>query len=306
MELIICFLDNMEVAPIALFVYNRLDHTKATVAALQKNELASESDLFIFSDGPKSARDEKMVQHVRAFVETVQGFKSVTIIKSTVNKGLASSLIQGVNMVIAEKEKIIVLEDDIVTSPFFLTYMNRALDIYEQDNQIMHVNGYFFAHNTPLPNYFFTSFMLCWGWGTWKSAWNYFSDDFDTHIDTLSLYLKKNNYLHVRNALSTLRANKAGKVSTWAASWQASILTQDGLCITPSISYAKNIGHDGSGENATSSKLFDTLLSQSYIEIGRSLPMREEEEALRISNAVLEESRGSLLKRIIRRLTRMI
>jgi GT2 family glycosyltransferase len=113
----------MKLAPITLFVYNRLDHTIDTVMALQKNDLSKESELFIFSDGPKNKDDEKKVLAVRKYIKSIKGFKKVTIFESKKNKGLANSIISGVTKIINKYGRIIVLEDDIVTSKYFLIFL---------------------------------------------------------------------------------------------------------------------------------------------------------------------------------------
>jgi GT2 family glycosyltransferase len=114
-------------APIALFVYNRPWHTRQTVEALKKNELASESELFIYSDAPKNGKAKEKVKEVREYIKTIDGFKKVTIIERENNWGLADSIIDGVTKIVNEYGKIIVLEDDLVTSPYFLKFMNEAL-----------------------------------------------------------------------------------------------------------------------------------------------------------------------------------
>src|SRR6186713_3157153 len=129
-------------SPIALFVYNRPDHTRQTVESLQKNVLASESDLYIFSDGPKT-NSVASVEATRAYLKTVHGFKSVTIHESEVNKGLAASIIYGVTKVLQTHETIIVVEDDLVTSPYFLSFLNQGLKLYANDAAVASVCAFF-------------------------------------------------------------------------------------------------------------------------------------------------------------------
>lgn len=114
----------MKLAPITLFVYNRPDHTNKTIEALKKNKFAKESELFIFSDGPKKQEDASKVKEVRKYLKTIDGFNDVFIKESEKNKGLANSIISGVTEVINKYRKVIVLEDDLITSPVFLEYMN--------------------------------------------------------------------------------------------------------------------------------------------------------------------------------------
>src|SRR3989339_698479 len=131
-------------SPIVLFVYNRLEHTRKTIEALQKNELAKDSELFLYSDGPKNEENIKKVNEVRKYINSIDGFKKVKIVEREINFGLARSIIAGVTDIVNKYGKIIVLEDDIVTSPYFLTFMNDALCLYENEEKVMHISGYFF------------------------------------------------------------------------------------------------------------------------------------------------------------------
>lgn len=159
-------------APICLFTYNRLSETQQTVAALHKNELAAHSDLFIFSDAAKKEAALDKVTAVRAFIKSIKGFKSVTVFESEKNKGLASSIIYGVSQIINKYGKVIVLEDDLITKPNFLTFMNLALVYYESENKIQSVNGYSLEVDTCTNDVYFQQRPFPWGWGTWKDRWD--------------------------------------------------------------------------------------------------------------------------------------
>ena len=126
-------------APIALFVYNRPAHTERTVKFLQQNDLAAESRLFIFSDGAKSKADEEKVQEVRAYIQKIDGFKSVEIIASQTNMGLANAVIAGVTRLTKDYGHVIVFEDDLISSPYTLTYFNEALNRYRNEEKVMHI-----------------------------------------------------------------------------------------------------------------------------------------------------------------------
>src|SRR6202000_452118 len=132
------------IAPIALFVYNRPDHTRRTLSYLQKNELAGGSRLFIFSDGAKTPADEAKVEHVRQLIQETSGFKSVKIINSKTNLGLANSIIKGVTQLVNEYGKVIVFEDDLLSSPYTLEYFNEALTRYANEEKVMHIGAYMF------------------------------------------------------------------------------------------------------------------------------------------------------------------
>ena len=112
-------------APIALFVYNRPNHTARTLKFLQQNELATESRLFIFSDAAKTEGDQKLVDEVRSLIKDTDGFKSVEIVERKDNMGLANSIIAGVTKLVNTYGKVIVFEDDLISSPYTLTYFNE-------------------------------------------------------------------------------------------------------------------------------------------------------------------------------------
>ncbi|MBE0472148.1 MAG: glycosyltransferase, partial [Methyloprofundus sp.] len=131
-----------KLAPIILFVYNRPWHTQQTVEALQNNLFADQSDLIIYSDAAKNDQACVQVQAVRDYIKTVDGFKSVKIIERDKNRGLAANIIDGVTEVVNQYGKIIVMEDDIVTSPAYLSFMNQALDFYQNENKVWHISGW--------------------------------------------------------------------------------------------------------------------------------------------------------------------
>lgn len=109
----------MKIAPVILFVYNRPSHAEATIKALSKNSLANKTDLYIFSDNYSKIKDKEAVDQVRKIIDSTRGFNSITIIKREENLGLAKSIVSGINEITKTNESFIVLEDDIITSPFF-------------------------------------------------------------------------------------------------------------------------------------------------------------------------------------------
>jgi hypothetical protein len=250
-------------APILLFVYNRPDHTRQTIEAIAANILAGESELFIYSDAPKNDAAMNSVQMVRSFIKTVHEFKSVTIIERDTNWGLAASIIDGVTEIVNRYGKVIVLEDDIVTSPYFLKYMNSALDFYKDEPKIWQINGYNYPIRTDgLGDVFISRFSLCWGWGTWEDRWKCFEKDADNLINTYS----KNDIFHFNldgatDLWNQVIANQTGEIDTWAIFWYAAIFQKNGLCLTPTVSFIKNIGFDGSGVHCGNTSYFFNDLS---------------------------------------------
>jgi hypothetical protein len=240
-------------APICLFTYKRLPETIQTVEALKNNYLAPESNLIIYSDGPKHKTDKEGVNAVREFLHSVSGFKSVKVIESSVNNGLARSIVSGVTEIINRYGKIIVLEDDIVTSQGFLKYMNDALEYYKDTEDVMQVSAFMFSIDSGgLPDTFFYQANSCWGWGTWKRAWKYYSDDAGQLLNGLKqkgMDWEEYNSYQGREFQKQLIANIKGSMKTWAVKWHTVMKLRNGKVLHPKISYVQNIGFNGTGEN---------------------------------------------------------
>lgn len=290
-------------APIALFVYNRISHSRLTIEALAKNVLASESDLVIFSDAPKSAAHMDAVSEVRRYIRDVEGFKSITLIEREENFGLARSISEGVTSLVNDYGRVIVLEDDLVTSPHFLTYMNEALVAYKDDERVMHISGYMYPIDAAgLPETFFLTTTSCWGWATWKRAWVHFHKDPNELLNQYSAKDIHNfNMDGAYNFWSQVQQNAAGLINTWAVFWYASVFELKGLCLHPTNSMVRNIGHDGTGEHCTKNDDFYTNLA--------STPIKNFEENIAVNALAYERTKNflhslkpSIFKRIMRRL----
>ena len=259
-------------APIILFTYCRPDHTKQTVEALAANEFASESDLFIYSDAAKNAKAEEGVRKNRDYIKTIQGFKTITIIERKTNWGLAKSLIDGITTVINKYGKAIIVEDDIITSPYFLRYMNEGLEKYKDAKQVGQIYGYLINTDVQMPESFFSSIWGCWGWATWKDRWAGFNPDADvlySQITSSRKMVKKFDIDYHFDLTRMLRDQKNGKIDSWAIRWAASNFLLRKLCLYPGRSLVKQIGMDGSVGATHSSKttLYDTALSQTPIKL---------------------------------------
>ena len=245
-------------APIVLFVYNRPWHTQQTIEALQNNELASKSELFIYADGAKNEKAYTQVEKVRSYVRAVSGFKKLTVIERDKNWGLANSIIDGVTQTVNKYGRVIVLEDDLVTSPFFLKYMNNALEFYKNEEKVMHISGWNYPIEiNALNDVFLWRVMNCWGWATWADKWQYFEKDTDKLINVFTNEdIYKFSLDGTADFWKQVLLNKKEKINTWAIYWYASIFKQNGLCLNPVQSFVQNIGHDNSGENCSKTNSF--------------------------------------------------
>lgn len=253
-------------SPITLFTYNRPWHTRQTVEALQKNKLAQQSDLIIYSDAAKNSAAMNDVQQVREYLKTISGFKSIRIIEKEENWGLAKSIISGVTEIVNIYGKVIVLEDDMVTSPYFLNYMNDALNRYENCEKVFGITG--FAYPVDSHNLLDTYFMKdegCWGWATWDRAWKFFEKDTNSLINTFTPnMIKEFNFDDTTNFWTQVLLNQQGKINTWAIYWYATVFLNDGLFLHPKETFIKNIGHDGSGVHCDKTDEFNSPFIQKY------------------------------------------
>ncbi|MEJ2653025.1 MAG: sugar transferase, partial [Gammaproteobacteria bacterium] len=163
-------------APIVLFAYSRPEHTRRTVEALLGNELAEESVLYVYSDAAKESGDQGQVDETRSYIRSITGFRNISIIEREENYGLARNISEGVTAICNKHGRAIVIEDDVVTSPLFLRYMNHALDRYADQKSVWHVSGWNYPiESDGLGDAFLWRVMNCWGWGTWADRWAHFS-----------------------------------------------------------------------------------------------------------------------------------
>lgn len=244
----------MNLAPIALFVYNRPYHTSRTVAALLKNTLAAQSELIIYSDAPKRPEAAQAVQEVRAYIRMITGFRSLHIVERDRNWGLANSIIDGVTSVVNQYGRIIVLEDDLLTSTHFLEYMNTALERYQAEDRVMQVSGHIFpvrVHDET--DAVFLPMTTSWGWATWARAWKHFDPKSTgyAHLKGDAELRKRFNLDGAYDYFSMLEAQLAGRVDSWAVRWYLSVFLREGLVLFPRTSLVENTGFDGSGTHTS-------------------------------------------------------
>jgi hypothetical protein len=293
-------------SPIILFVYNRPAHTIRVLENLAFNTIATQSSLIVFSDASKENEDKKNVEDVRKIVKAVKGFKSVEVIERSRNMGLADSIIDGVGNIINIHNKIIVLEDDLLTSPFFLEYMNSALYLYEEEPDVISIHGYLYPLQGAVPDTFFTRGADCWGWGTWKRGWNLFEKD----SKKLLAEIKKRNLSNdfdmsgAVNNSGMLRKQSKGKINSWAIRWHASAYLHNKLTLNPGKSLIQNIGFDRNATHTIDNNYFGVDISVEPINLYK-IPIAEN---LEMKLAIIEfhelnksnflKKAGRLLKRI--------
>ena len=294
-------------APITLFVYKRPEHTHRTVEALKNNVLSNESNLIIYSDAAKSESQTEAVREVREYIGQIDGFKSVTIIERETNFGLARSIIDGVTATVNKCGRIIVLEDDMVTSPYFLTYMNEVLEKFADDDRVVSVHGYVYPVEQSLPEAFFLPGADCWGWATWRRGWACFNDDGQSLLDEL----KRRNLIRAfdfNGAYSfskMLEAQIKGANDSWAVRWYASAFLAGKLTLYPGRSLVHNIGNDNSGTHCGESANLDAELSKTPISLNAT-KVEPSQVGRQAFEAFFRQKQTGLLRRLTRKASTLL
>lgn len=271
-----------ELAPILLFVYNRPIHTERTIEALKKNNLAAESNLNVFSDGPKANQKNTDIDAVRRYIKTIDGFKRVEIFESKKNNGLANSIISGITQIFDTCNKLIVLEDDLETSKNFIEYMNDALNYYKDSDHIWSIAGY----NPPITiptsykeEVYLSHRSTSWGWATWKDRW----EKNDWKIKDFKSFSKNKKKINRFNRggmdlFPMLKDQMEGKIDSWAIRWCYNQFKDNSFCIYPVKSKIRNLGTDATGTHCGARKKYDVKLDTGGRKIifPKSLAMNQE------------------------------
>lgn len=294
-------------APVVLFVYARPEHTQKTLDALKANTLAKETDIYIYIDAPKQESHREEYEKVCAIVEQLSGFKSIDIIKRAENFGLASNIIDGVSKIVERHGKVIVLEDDLVTSNLFLEFMNTALNKYKNNDKVWHISGWTYPVKFNIEEEVFSwRAMNCWGWATWNDKWKQFYKDPDSLIEKFTKKdIYKFNLDGTHNFWKQVESNQSGKLNTWAIFWYASIFENSGYCINPTSTFVKNIGNDGSGENCGN---WDIFTSDFALRLPEKWSSAEEENmgAVKEIKVFFKNSFPNIFIRALRKAWRLI
>ena len=247
-------------APVAMFVYNRLDNTRKTVECLLSNTLARDTDVYVFSDGGKDAASWAQVDEVRAYFHALQarvdaqhGFRSLTLVERPENIYLERNITEGIAQVLQGHDRIIVLEDDICTSPYYLQYMNEAFELYADTPRVMHVAGFTnLAADVP---FYFTPHMSGWGWGTWRDRWQAHFRHYQSRDEALEgMTPADEDRMQYGGVFPCLRSLDKRPIP-WDICWEIAIYKAGGLCLTPGHTMVRNIGL----KNGTHFRAFDIL-----------------------------------------------
>jgi hypothetical protein len=294
-------------APILLFVYNRPEHLKQLIASLQTNAEAAQSMLFIYTDAARNKADEEQVNKVREVIRHIDGFASIEVVERATNWGLARNIIGGVTEQIRRYGRVIVLEDDLVVAPYFLRFMNDALEAYKDEPQVGHIQACDFTQDASLPDTFLIKFTGSWGWATWERAWQHFNPDGQALLNELEnrrltrRFDFNGNYRFTR----MLRRQVQGKNNSWAIRWNASLFLKDILSLNVGRSLVQNNGFDGSGTHCGGGNLYGSQLWMQPLPVEKITPICEN-EAARAAFARYYHRTNGFWAKVIRRIKRTL
>lgn len=253
-----------KLAPIVLFVYNRPWHTEQALEALAQNEEARESVLYIYADGPKQKiifEEIKKIEETRRIIKLKKWCKEVYIIESEINKGLANSVITATTAIVNQYGSVITLEDDVVVSNYFLKFMNKALQLYESNQKVWMISGFYWPiKSIQKQQSFFLPFSSTQAWGTWKRAWDMFdplAKGYEKMKISSSLKKKFNLNDCYDFAEMLFMQMETKQIDSWAVRFWWSLFQNKGLVLFPDKSLIKNIGWDGSGTHCGTENFFE-------------------------------------------------
>ena len=292
----------MTLAPILLFVYNRPLHVRRSIESLLANELAKDSELYIFSEAAKDETTQSNVNEVREFIHSIKGY-----VERTENWGLARNIIDGVTTLVNQYGRVIVLEDDLIVAPYFLQFMNDALETYKDEENVCHIQACDFTKDPILPDTFLIKWTGSWGWATWKRAWKLFNPNGQELLD--ELIRRKLTYRFDFNGkygyTRMLRNQIKGKNNSWAIRWNASLFLADKLSLNVGKSLIQNEGFDGSGTNCGSGNLYDSDLWTKPLPVVKIQPIVENEAARQAFSNYYART-NSFFAKAIRRIKRTL
>lgn len=299
----------MVLAPVVVFAYDRPDHLSQTLAALAANDLAGESVLYVYCDGAREWGGEenqtvkgqgphvakryglmhcseeayeaylKRVDSTRRVARRQTGFKEVHVVEREKNIGLADNIVGAVTEIVNQYGRVIAFEDDVVCTRGCLTYLNDALELYKDDEKVMHVSAWMYPNKGQFPTtFFYDSPYPAGGWATWKRAWQHYNPDTADHVaywqDKWEAFdIEGEDYLSRQ-----LIGNLNGTLKTWYVKWYSSMRRMNGLCLYPGTAMSNNIGWDNSGETSLANTRYNVPNPAEYTKVER-VPIERNQKA---------------------------
>ena len=268
-------------SPIALFCHKNLDKLKITVECLKNNIGAEHSEIFIFSDGAKNSEELKQIEIVRDYIKSIKGFKRNHIIESSINLGISQSIIHGINYVLALHDQVVVIEEDILTTPYFLSFINESLYLYRNDLNVAAIHGFTPDFNWNLGETYFAIGPNNSGWGTWQRSWSHFNDSPTYLYNNLlqwDLVSEVNRFYQTNFITGKLKDIIDNNVESWDTCWHVSAFLNNMYTLYPGKSLVKHID-----EQPFDNKEFDFVTDPSLcdrkIDI-RRIPIEEKYQTI--------------------------
>lgn len=303
----------MLVSPVVVFAYDRPDHLNRTLSALAGNDLACETELFVYCDGarewggeevsrPKSNEGETYItkrygvmycskeeyesylariESTRQVAHLQKGFKNLHVIEREKNIGLADNIVGAVTEIVNKYGRVIAFEDDVVSTRGCLTYLNDALEMYQNDEKVMHISAWMYPNKGQFPTtFFYDSPYPAGGWATWKRAWQHFNPDTADHVAFWQNRWKEFDIEGEDYLSRQLVGNLNGTLKTWYVKWYSSMRRVNGLCLYPGTAMSNNIGWDNSGETSCENSRYFVSNPADYTEVKR-IPIVRNQKAFR-------------------------
>lgn len=292
---------NIPPSPIVLFAFNRPGETIRTLAALACNHGAKESELTVFCDGPRTAADEEKTEQVRTIAQQAAGFKSVRVIVRPDNLGSVLAIRAGLRQMFDEHETVIVLEDDLTTSEYFLSFINKALVYYASEHRVASICGYSPTGIPTSSQSYFLPGAHCWGWGAWRRTWVEADIDACEALDDLVQgdHIFEFDVAGAEPCTLLLQRAAREERDSWVLPWMAAAIIKNQLTLYPTQSLIRNDGLRASGLPVKWLHLFETSLADHCPEIG-AVPLIADAAAFEHVRSLLlrwqcRDSRGQLL-----------
>jgi len=287
-------------APVVLFAYRRPDHLRRALDSLAVNPGADQTKLSIYCDGVKSAADVDAVEQVREVARRANDsglFASARVIERDHNMGLAGSVISGVTETLGGHDRVIVMEDDLVVSPDFLEYMNQALELYANNEDVISIHGFMYSVPPVLPQTVFLRGADCWGWATWRRGWELFEPDSQKLLKELDKSPDRAlfDFDGAFPYRQMLKDQAAGTIDSWAVRWYASAFLANKLTLYPGQSLVENIGQEGSGTHSQSATSHEVVVSGIQLPV-KAIEVSESALARQVVSETLVSARPQLGK----------
>jgi hypothetical protein len=241
--------------PIAFLVFNRPDTTQQVFDTIRQ---AQPPQLFVVADGPRGDRpeDAEKCGAVRKIIETVDWDCEVLTNYSDVNLGCKKRVSSGLDWVFEQVEEAIILEDDCLPELSFFPFCEELLERYRDDQRIMHISGdnFQFGKVRTEYSYYYSIYNHCWGWATWRRAWQHYDIEMKfIHHPNSQKQLKSllHNTFAVNYWRKKFKKAHMNKVDSWAYRWTFSCWMNAGFSILPEVNLVKNIGFSQSGTHTT-------------------------------------------------------